>query len=81
MYKIIILIIGFIIGLKASAQDINSFPINDVVQSMGKSEGILYGRPNFDWTKTATIGMGIYPRGDASPTWWTPDNKAFKSSE
>ena len=81
MIKLLILIIGFIIGLKASAQDINSFPINDVVQSMSKSEGILYGRPNFDWAKTATIGMGIYPRGDASPTWWNPANKAFKSSE
>ena len=80
MIKLLVLIIGFVIGFKVCAQDTNAFPIKDVVQSMGKSEAILYGRPNFDWAKMATIGMGIYPRGDASPTWWNPDNKIFKSS-
>lgn len=32
------------------------------------------------WTRGAGIGMGGAARGDATPSWWTPANTAFKSS-
>lgn len=41
---------------------------------------LLKVNPLIGWTQRANITMGIAPRGDASPTWWTPANLTYKTS-
>lgn len=58
---------------------------NNVQQSIDDmqkpNEAALRNAPTTpQWSRGAVITQGGVPRGDATPTWWTPNNLALKSS-
>lgn len=59
---------------------INEEILKDIQIDMGPNEVPLFNAPTTTgWSKHGTIGMGIAPRGDATPVWWTPDNLMYKA--
>lgn len=53
--------------------------LRDIQIDMGLNEVPLLNAPTTTgWSKGGTIGMGIAPRGDATPVWWKPDNLMYK---
>lgn len=54
---------------------------DDIKADMLLNEALLLKAPSgAGWAKKANIGMGAVPRGDATPRWWQPDDKYYKSS-
>lgn len=55
--------------------------IDDIKADMQLNEAPLFNAPvGPSWTKKAVIVMGNAPRGDATPTWYTPTNLKYKSA-
>ncbi|SEN57861.1 hypothetical protein [Nitrosomonas marina] len=55
--------------------------IDDIKADMLLNEAELLDAPvNAGWAKRANITMGGAPRGDATPSWWQPNDKYYKSS-
>lgn len=55
--------------------------LETVKADMGLNDASLLNAPTMDgWPKRASVEMGAAARGDATPTWWTPANLAYKSS-
>ncbi len=54
--------------------------IDDIKADMLLNEAKLLKAPEGPgWTKKANIDMGAAARGDATPRWWVPDDKHYKS--
>ncbi|MBS1631801.1 MAG: hypothetical protein JST10_04410 [Bacteroidetes bacterium] len=59
----------------------SSAVMDDISADMGKTEAPLLNAPaGAGWAAGAYIGMGSAARGDATPTWWRPNNLTYKSS-
>ncbi|MCP5246665.1 MAG: hypothetical protein H6937_12245 [Burkholderiales bacterium] len=55
--------------------------IDDIKADMLLNEAELLDAPeNAGWAKSANIVMGNAPRGDATPIWWQPSDKYYKST-
>ena len=55
--------------------------IDDIKADMLLNEAELMKAPgNTGWSKKANIDMGAAPRGDATPSWWQPNDKYYKSA-
>lgn len=66
--------------LFASNQALSNI-IDDIKADMLLNEAELLKAPgNTGWSKRANIDMGAAPRGDATPSWWQPNDKYYKSA-
>lgn len=55
--------------------------MNSIKADMGDNEAPLLNAPGaYAWAHRAQIVMGNKPRGDATPTWYTPANPDYKTS-
>lgn len=66
--------------LSASNQALSNL-IDDIKADMLLNEAELLKAPsNTGWSKNANIVIGAAPRGDATPSWWQPNDKYYKSA-
>lgn len=78
--KVITIMFALCLLLFASKQVLSNV-IDDIKADMLLNEAKLLKAPeNAGWSKKANIVMGAVPRGDATPSWWQPSNKYYKSS-
>ena len=58
-----------------------SHVLDDVTADMSLNEATLLNAPPRPiWSKQGFIAMGAAARGDATPSWWEPQDKFYKSS-
>lgn len=63
------------------ASEAMSAVIDDIKADMLSNEApLLNTTTTAAWAKGAMIKMGSAPRGDATPSWWKPDNLELKSA-
>ncbi len=62
------------------ANHASSAVIDDIKADMQQLNEVTLLNARDGWFKGGAIQMGRMARGDASPTWWTPDNLAYKAT-
>ena len=60
--------------------NVSSAVIDDIKADMQQLNEVTLLNARDGWFAGGSIQMGRMARGDASPTWWTPDNIAYKST-
>ena len=69
------------VALLLTSNQVLSNVIDDIKADMLLNEATLLKAPaHTGWSKKANISMGAAARGDATPSWWTPDDQHYKSS-
>lgn len=70
-----------IVTLLLMAGNASSGVMDDIKADMQLNEAPLLNTPGTrGWKRGAIIHMGNAPRGDATPSWWTPGNLEYKST-
>jgi len=79
--KRLVLSLVFLLPWLNSWSALGSSLVDTVVADMQQpAEATLLMSPTMDWALGAAIAQGGVPRGDATPWWWNPSNKTYKSS-
>ena len=76
--KLCLCIVTTIILLMAN--NASSAVIDDIKADMQQLNEVTLLNARDGWFKGGAMQMGRMARGDASPTWWTPDNLIYKSA-